>query len=274
MPKKYKKGGKVDSTKFDPEGKGYDYLTAEASGGKPDSTGHWSSLDPRTGMVLKGKGHSTWDLTVKKETELGNKIIKKADGRYYSTPDTSVKKYKRGGKADTVPAMLTPGEVVLNEKQQKALEKYIGQSREEIFGKIKVPGFNIGGKVKKYYQKGGEVKPSKAHRKWKMSVSARHRAKRLAREKAKLEMSPREFRKTLGGKAPDIDNDLWEQYIKGGRLVLPKLLAEQKNRDKLKKAKEKASRMKAAGYKLPPGLEGGGKVKKAYARMYQAKWGG
>jgi len=61
-------------------------------------------------------------------------------------------------KSDTVPAMLTPGEVVLNEKQQKALEKYVGQSREEIFGKIKVPGFNIGGKVRhKYYQEGGEV---------------------------------------------------------------------------------------------------------------------
>ena len=148
-------------------------------------------------------------------------------------------------KSDTVPAMLTPGEVVLNEKQQKALEKYVGQSREEIFGKIKVPGFNIGGKVKKYYQKGGKVKHS-----------------------------GREFRKTLEGKAPDIDNDLWEQYIKGGRLVLPKLLAEQKNRDKLKKAKKKASKMKAAGYKLPQGLEGGGKVKKAYARMYKAKWGG
>ena len=35
-------------------------------------------------------------------------------------------------KSDTIPAMLTPGEVVLNEKQQKALEKYVGQSREEI----------------------------------------------------------------------------------------------------------------------------------------------
>ena len=96
--KKYKEGGKVDSTKFDPEGEGYDYPTAKASGGKPDSIGHWGSLDPRTGMVLKGRGHSTWDLTVKKETELGNKIIKKADGRYYSIPDTTVKKYKEGGR--------------------------------------------------------------------------------------------------------------------------------------------------------------------------------
>ena len=61
-------------------------------------------------------------------------------------------------KSDTIPAMLTPGEVVLNEKQQKALEKYVGQSREEIFGKIKVPGFQYGGEVKKYYAKGGKSK--------------------------------------------------------------------------------------------------------------------
>ena len=70
--------------KFDPEGSGYDYTTATASGGKPDETGHWGSIDPQTGMVLKGKGHSTFHKTVAAEEKLGFKIVKGKDGRYYS----------------------------------------------------------------------------------------------------------------------------------------------------------------------------------------------
>ena len=48
---------------------------------------------------------------------------------------------------DTVPAMLTPGEVVLNAKQQKALGSLVGAPSSEIFKKIGVPGFRNGGKV-------------------------------------------------------------------------------------------------------------------------------
>ena len=44
---------------------------------------HGGSLDPRTGMVLKGRKHSTYYLTEEAEKKLGNKIIKKGD-RYYS----------------------------------------------------------------------------------------------------------------------------------------------------------------------------------------------
>ena len=80
-------------------------------------------------------------------------------------PKIKYQGYQKGGKADTIPAMLTPGEVVLNEKQQKALEKYVGQSREEIFGKIKVPGFQYGGEVKKYYAKGAKSKKKKKYNK-------------------------------------------------------------------------------------------------------------
>jgi len=262
---------KVDSTKFDPEGEGYDYSTAEASGGKPDTTGHWGSLDPRTGMVLKGKSHKTWNLTVKKETELGNKIIKKADGRYYSTPDTSVKKYKKGGKADTVPAMLTPGEVVLNEKQQKALEKYIGKSREEIFGKIKVPGFNIGGKVRhKYYQEGGEVKHMRSEKE--LDARSRARMKKAGKTEAQINKIMDANKKFAAKRKKQMGT--WVDEVKRDKELVS-----------FKKAKEKAKRMKAAGYKLPPGLRDGGKVnkkkkydkggmvKKAYSRMYEAKWG-
>jgi hypothetical protein len=52
---------------FKPEGTGYDYGTAQSSGGKPDETGHWGSLDPRTGMVLKGRKHPTWNLMEEEE---------------------------------------------------------------------------------------------------------------------------------------------------------------------------------------------------------------
>ena len=71
---------------FDPEGSDYDYEIAKASGGKPNERGHWGSLDPRTGMVLKGRKHPTWKLMEEEETNRGFKIIKKENGRYYSVP--------------------------------------------------------------------------------------------------------------------------------------------------------------------------------------------
>ena len=54
---------------------------------------------------------------------------------------------------DTVAAMLTPGEVVLNAKQQKALGSLVGAPSSEIFKKIGVPGFRNGGKVLKSSKK-------------------------------------------------------------------------------------------------------------------------
>jgi len=69
---------------FDPNGDGYDIDTALAAGATPDE-GHWQSLDPRTGMVLKGRNHPTWGKTIEVETELGNTVAQAEDGRYYST---------------------------------------------------------------------------------------------------------------------------------------------------------------------------------------------
>ena len=46
---------------------------------------HGSSLDPKTGMVLKGKNHPTWNLMEEEETRRGNIIVFK-NGRYYSVP--------------------------------------------------------------------------------------------------------------------------------------------------------------------------------------------
>jgi hypothetical protein len=71
---------------FDPEGKDYDYESAKQFGLKPDETGHWPSRVPETGLLLKGKGHETWPLTVEGEEKAGYQIYKGKDGRYYSTP--------------------------------------------------------------------------------------------------------------------------------------------------------------------------------------------
>jgi len=70
---------------FDPEGSGYDYKSAKAAGMKPDQTGHWESRDPKSGLILKGKKHETWNKTEQGEKEAGYEITKKGD-RYYSFP--------------------------------------------------------------------------------------------------------------------------------------------------------------------------------------------
>ena len=70
---------------FDPECEGYDMESALAAGLSADPTGHWPSRLPDTGLLLKGRRHKTWPLTVQGETEAGFKIIFK-DGRYYSVP--------------------------------------------------------------------------------------------------------------------------------------------------------------------------------------------
>lgn len=68
---------------FNPNGSGYDYASAEKYGLKPDSTGHWPSRVPSTGLLLKGKNHKTWALTVAEEKRNGYQIVKRG-GRYYS----------------------------------------------------------------------------------------------------------------------------------------------------------------------------------------------
>lgn len=70
---------------FDPEGIDYDMDSAVKAGLTADETGHWPSRDPKTGMLLKGRKHPTWDKTVEAEAKMGNSIFQK-DGRYYSQP--------------------------------------------------------------------------------------------------------------------------------------------------------------------------------------------
>ena len=94
---------------FDPEGRGYDYATfAEfdpeglrkfiKAGRKKRK--HLGSLDPRTGKVLKGRQHPTWDLMKQEERILGNLIMRLKD-RYYSVP----KKRSKIGPIKNVPRM-------------------------------------------------------------------------------------------------------------------------------------------------------------------------
>jgi hypothetical protein len=69
---------------FNPEGSGYDYVSARAAGIKKDpKSGHWQSRDPKSGLLLKGRNHKTWNLLEAGEKKAGYKIYKRA-GRYYS----------------------------------------------------------------------------------------------------------------------------------------------------------------------------------------------
>jgi hypothetical protein len=70
--------------KFDPNGSGYDFESAQAAGLGPDETGHWPSRVPQTGLILKGRKHPTYHKTVKAENKLGYSIIEGPGGRYYS----------------------------------------------------------------------------------------------------------------------------------------------------------------------------------------------
>ena len=73
--------------KFDPEGAGYDYDTARDAGLGPsedegENKGHWPSRDPKTGVILKGAKHPTFQKAVDADEELGYKLRKREDGRY------------------------------------------------------------------------------------------------------------------------------------------------------------------------------------------------
>lgn len=71
---------------FDSEGSGYDYDTARKHGMKPDETGHWSSREPKTGQILKGRTHKTYGLTEQGERDAGHEIYQGKDLKYYSRP--------------------------------------------------------------------------------------------------------------------------------------------------------------------------------------------
>lgn len=47
---------------------------------------HGSSFDPDTRRLLKGMKHSSINRTFEEEEKLGNEIVKREDGYYYSQP--------------------------------------------------------------------------------------------------------------------------------------------------------------------------------------------
>jgi hypothetical protein len=68
---------------FDSMGKDYDYETAKKEGLGPDKTGHWPSRAPKSGKILKGRGHPTFSKTEVGEELAGYEIEYRDDG-YYS----------------------------------------------------------------------------------------------------------------------------------------------------------------------------------------------
>ena len=70
--------------RFNPKGRGYDYTGARAAGLRPDSSGHWPSRDPRTGLLFKGTSHPTFSKTRGAATRLGYEIKEGPGGRYFS----------------------------------------------------------------------------------------------------------------------------------------------------------------------------------------------
>ena len=86
MPESFPEIVEARLAPFDPEGSGYDYASAKTAGVKPDEGGHWPSRNPKTGMLLKGRGHKTWHKTIAGEEAAGYAIRRGDDGRYYSFP--------------------------------------------------------------------------------------------------------------------------------------------------------------------------------------------
>ena len=64
---------------------GYNYDAALKAGLSPDESGHWDSINPSDGMILKGPRHPSIMKTRKIERVLGNKIIRMG-GERYSVP--------------------------------------------------------------------------------------------------------------------------------------------------------------------------------------------
>lgn len=87
--------------KFNPEGRGYDYETAKTSGMKPGPDGHWGSVAPastkdqqsfslpdQSYVLLKGRGHESFDMANDAESARGYEIVKRGE-RYFSVPSAT-----------------------------------------------------------------------------------------------------------------------------------------------------------------------------------------
>jgi hypothetical protein len=122
-------------TVFDPEGPGYDMESAKSAELQPDETGHWPSRNPKTGQLLKGKKHETWDLLEKGENEAGYKIEKREDGKYYSTPGYNIQQRKNtllSEIADPFKEQLSPA----GQQSMELLNRARGIGESKLFDKM------------------------------------------------------------------------------------------------------------------------------------------
>ena len=73
----------MEMGKFNPSKDMYDYGSAQLHGIQPDSSDHWQSRVPETGLLLKGGQNPTWGETVLGES-LGGYDMEKRGDRWYS----------------------------------------------------------------------------------------------------------------------------------------------------------------------------------------------
>jgi len=92
MAKPWERPTETQLTGFDPEGDGYDDATAQKYGmtatiNPDDGLPHMGSVAEVSQdkyLMLKGRNHKTWNLAVEAEEARGFRVVKEADGRYYS----------------------------------------------------------------------------------------------------------------------------------------------------------------------------------------------
>jgi hypothetical protein len=150
---------------FDPEGEGYDYVTADKYGISPDETGHWPSRVPETGQILKGQKHKTYNKTIAGEDKAGYKIHKGKDNKYYSqkklwyddilpAPKKGVKKTFLQPGSDKLPSADNHSEVSISIGGENGEPAYIipsfkgGEFLEDPIREYRETGENLGGPFK------------------------------------------------------------------------------------------------------------------------------
>jgi hypothetical protein len=120
---------------FDPESSGYDMQTALASGLERDEeTGHMGSLDPRTGMILKGRQHESWNPMAQTEMSLGNTVEYDPNkGRYFSV---------QGGMYESAPADETAHDQMNNLIFENEMKQSQGASPLSFVNKDRIDSQN------------------------------------------------------------------------------------------------------------------------------------
>lgn len=169
-----------------------------------------------------------------------------------------------GGKGgiDDVPAMLTEGEVVLNDKQQEAIGEIVGKDSNEVFAEAGVPGFEknkligdigMGHWINKYAE-GGEVtfweKVRRKFQEWDKSgkrksadVKVKAKSKKpVITEEDVVKEGESEYMKHLKETKPEVAADIED------KTYIPKSTDPHTKKQQLKKMKSKVKETKGGDY--------------------------